>query len=583
MVLTDSDYREAFLSTHTLNVHGTQIIGLTATLPPQLVEAFSHVTQNVWNVIRMPSNRREIALHIKVFDSEQDLLDDFIRTCKSCLASYGSKDRALVYCRSRADADMVAHMLGVLPFHAQTDDAGIVALRNGEQRILPATTALGVGFDYAHIRHVIHLNLPYNIFSYLQEIGRIARDGLPGHAIIFCTKLLPKLHSDRTYDLGEQAMQDLVARRNQQCLRIIPSRFMDGVPVTCTLLEGAQLCDYCEDQYTRPAPSQPVALHLVPSAKSPVLPPSSRPAVPANTQIPRPLPIAPVSSSPQIPRPLLLPPQIPIPRLPSEIRRSSSGSLPASSPSPDLPSSSSQQLSTTSTRHATPSTQPTASPPSLGPNTPCATPEPSTSSVPSKRAHSPASSAKNSRARTEKAAEVSSRSQRGSSATAEPQQPARYASLPSLLSFVTYSLVLFPFFFVFADLNPLLRHTINLPLPSLPLSYSNHALPSRRKRRLVKWRHFRLRWWPVRLLLVRLNRRPGGTVRSTCHSRQSSMALQRPASPANWHNARRFNTTSAIVLMTLASAATTRSSRNSRGRSSYLRGVIVSTALVVER
>ena len=66
MVLTDSGYLETFLYTPSLNIHDTQIIGLTATLPPELVPAFSEATQNIWWVIRMPSNRTEIAYRIRV-------------------------------------------------------------------------------------------------------------------------------------------------------------------------------------------------------------------------------------------------------------------------------------------------------------------------------------------------------------------------------------------------------------------------------------------------------------------------------------------------------------------------------------
>ena len=139
-------------------------------------------------------------------------------------------------CRSRQEAEKVAEELGVLPFHAGTNTDAIVAFRQGKQQILPVTTALGVGFDYPHIRHVFHFGLAYNVFNFLQEIGRGGRDGEPCIAITITSKPRPQVASDRVYDLGEIALQDWVDRRSAQCLRIIPSRFMDGVPVTCTLL-----------------------------------------------------------------------------------------------------------------------------------------------------------------------------------------------------------------------------------------------------------------------------------------------------------------------------------------------------------
>jgi len=205
-----------------------QTLLFSATLPPYIIEIAK-------KYLHMPERIAVGDVHSPIENIKQELVKLNQPEKYKALSEHLSRrdGSVIVFVKTKHGADRMAQKLQRDGHKAEAihgdlkqskRDRVISDFRDKEYRILVATDVAARGLDIPHIEHVINYDLPQVAEDYIHRIGRTARAGKTGEAVIFVTpedgaKWREIYHlmnpSDKSVKNSERADEKLTKRKPQ--------------------------------------------------------------------------------------------------------------------------------------------------------------------------------------------------------------------------------------------------------------------------------------------------------------------------------------------------------------------------------
>jgi superfamily II DNA helicase RecQ len=231
----------------------TQVVYLTATLPPTLQPAFLQVAGLREETLTICREERTTRPNIaySVVDYARGTLDT---TLLAMIAEkrkvFGEEAQIIIYCPTVRETKRLSKCLGCASFYREmgSEDEKTVRVRafaSGAVKLCTATSMLGLGLDAPGLRVVIHTAMSLQLRQYVQESGRAGRTGLRSESIVLRDYRMSK-EGERTRALS--AKLDSPAKAflvSQVCRRIAIDEHMDGRGDRQQCEPGEDKCDKC--------------------------------------------------------------------------------------------------------------------------------------------------------------------------------------------------------------------------------------------------------------------------------------------------------------------------------------------------
>jgi ATP-dependent DNA helicase RecQ len=141
-------------------------------------------------------------------------------------------ESGIVYCLSRKTVEQTADYLmreGVraVPYHAGLADGARQRNQEAFQRddvdVVVATVAFGMGIDKSNVRFVIHRDMPKDVESWYQEMGRAGRDGLDSDCLLFYSWADVKQHERFLNDIDDPDLWRAKRQSTVDLFRLVES------------------------------------------------------------------------------------------------------------------------------------------------------------------------------------------------------------------------------------------------------------------------------------------------------------------------------------------------------------------------
>jgi superfamily II DNA or RNA helicase len=166
-------FREEMQQLGKLAAAETQMVLLTATLPPAEEDELyrrMHYERKQVKMCRQPTTRTNVAYQIiKIGRSakKKEVESMVAKTVQQKMRKYRT-GKLIVYGNSKPKVKALAEQLDCHAYHADAvgKTSMLADLMAGKQRVIVATSALGIGVDTPDVRCIIHIDWPFTMLDY---------------------------------------------------------------------------------------------------------------------------------------------------------------------------------------------------------------------------------------------------------------------------------------------------------------------------------------------------------------------------------------------------------------------------------
>ncbi len=175
------------------------VLATTATANDRVVEDIKKQFGNNVYISRGPLTRESLAIQVLKLKNRVDRYTWILKNINKLPGT------GIIYCLTHVDCIRLSDFLvnnGILamPYYSgrnemeEQNEIALEKFKNNQIKAIVATIKLGMGYDKGDIGFVIHFQMPSNIVSYYQQIGRAGRNIEKAYAFLMCGEEDDNIH-----------------------------------------------------------------------------------------------------------------------------------------------------------------------------------------------------------------------------------------------------------------------------------------------------------------------------------------------------------------------------------------------------